>query len=135
MTTASLYYPPVSKPIPQAKPNLLLDRVKAISKAMFATKQTDAFEFLDHQAKPIRVERVKLAHYGYHYRVSHNNVTNVIQFTNRNERAAAQLWVVNYLRECAVAWTLVLMPSEALTFQHEYREGHSSELRVVVLGS
>lgn len=100
--------------------------------AMSQTKQGDAFELQDRDAKPIRVERVKLAHYGYCFRIHHNNITYVLPFKSLASRTNAALLVVEYLRIHALWPTLKLMPAKAFTFIHEYRGDNRSSKQYVI---
>lgn len=108
--------------------------VAAIRSAMAGLKQGDAFEFRDRNDKPIRVERLRLAHYGWHFRVYHNNIVTVLPFENSNQRRNAALWVMEYLREHALWPTLKRLPGKALTFWHEYRGEESSSKQYVLWG-
>lgn len=105
-----------------------------IRSAMSQTKQLDAFEFRDREDQPIRVERVKLAHYGYCYRVHHNFVTYVLPYTTTATRKGAAVMVMEYLRENALWPTLKLMPGKAFTFHHAYRGDEYSSKQIVIRG-
>ena len=109
--------------------------VAIIKSAMAGLKQGDAFEFRDRDDNRIRVERLKLAHYGYHFRVYHNQVVHVVPFDTLATRRSAALWVMEYVHQHALWPTLKVMPGKALSFWHEYRDERSSSKQYVIRSS